>query len=152
MSVRVEIFNELSSRLDGMNFFQIIDIYKGQFSDEDANGISHFPAAYVSISRIDYEEMTVDFIEGRAVVDVYVFFRQFDNTDILDKNKPSSIDILNIMDEIVDELHGATGNFFSELSQTAEEDLSFIYGKPAFKVSFSTEIRKRVELDNYILN
>ncbi|WP_442265884.1 hypothetical protein ACSIGC_16545 [Tenacibaculum sp. ZS6-P6] len=152
MSVRVEIFNELSSRLENMNFFQIIDIYKGQFSDEEANGITNFPAVYISISKIDYEEMTVDFIEGRAVVDVYVFFKQFNNTDILDKNKPSSLEILTIMDETVDKLHGATGSFFSELSQTGEEDLSFIYEKPAFKISFSTEIRKRVELGNYILN
>lgn len=151
MSVRIEIFESLSSKLKDMNFFKIIDIYKGQFSEEDANSISSYPAAYVSISNIEYEETTVDFVEGNATIDIYVFFRQFENTDILDKNKPSTLEMLKIMDDIVDELHGTSGKFFSELSQNAEEDLSFRYGKPAFRMSFSTGIVKRIEANNYTI-
>lgn len=152
MSVRKEIYEILSNKLNTLNYFQIIDIYKGQFNDENANNINVFPAVYISIGNISYEEAVLDFVEGVAQVDVFVFFKKFEDTSVGANNQADSLAILSIMDTIVDELQGSYGSFFTELSQVSEEDLSFTYGKPVFKVSFSTNIIKKVEGVNYILN
>jgi len=152
MSVRIEIYETLSQKLADLNYFEIIDIYKGQFSDEEANRISHFPCTFVTINSIDYEETMFDLIEGTALIDVHVFFRQFSDTEVGSNEQEEALEILTIMDTVVDELQGTSGNFFSELSQVSEEDLSYIYLKPAFKVTFSTIIRKRIDNNNYLLN
>ncbi|WP_299713632.1 hypothetical protein [uncultured Tenacibaculum sp.] len=152
MSVRKEIYQSVASKLDAIGTFTLIDLYKGQFDEEDSNGLNRFPAAYISIGSITYQDMVLDVLEGGLQLDVYIFFKQDADTEVGASNQETSLAILSTIDDVVEAIQKTSGNYFTDLTQIAEEDLTPTYKRPAYKVTFSTNIYKKVGITNYILN
>ncbi|SNR16525.1 hypothetical protein [Tenacibaculum jejuense] len=152
MSVRKEIYELVSTKLAALGTFNEIDLYKGQFDEESSDDLSSFPAAYISIGSISYEDMVLNVLEGSLLLDVYVFFEQNTDTKVGASNQELSLAILSTIDNVVESIQSTSGNFFTDLTQTAEEDLTPTYKRPVYKITFSTNIYKKVDAVNYILN
>lgn len=152
MSVRKEIYNKVSAELKTLDFMQWIDLFKGQMTNKNDSYPTGFPSAFISIGRINYEDMTMGIKEGKLILDIYVFFNKGGDTFVDAEDKDTSLEILDQTDTIVETLEGLQGDFFTEINQSGEEDLTERYQRPAYKLSFDTLIYKRINKPDYVLN
>lgn len=152
MSVRIEIYNKVSAKLKELDFMEWIDLFKGQMTNKNDSYPTGFPCSFVSIGRINYEDMTMGIKEGRLILDIYVFFNKGGDTFIGAEDKDTSLEILNQIDSVIETIEGLLGEFFTEINQSGEEDLTQSYQRPAYKLSFDTLIYKRIKKPDYVLN
>ncbi len=151
MSVRKEIHNLISAKLETLDLYHWIDMYKGQMNNKESYPTG-FPCAFVSIGSIKYEDMTLGIKEGNLILDIYIFFEKGGDTFNSAADKENSLTILDTVDETIEELENFKGGLFTELSQNGEEDLTERYKRPAFKISFEATIYKRMKNNDYVLN
>lgn len=151
MSVRKDVYNSIASELEALGKFNLVDLYKGQFDEENITNIPRYPAAFISINNIEYQDMSMDIQEGNLIVDVYVFFDRNDEISLEEPNRENSLEILTVLDDVVNALQKTYGEFFTSLSQITDQDLTPTYKNPSFKISFSSMVFKRLEMADYIL-
>ncbi|MFL0104964.1 hypothetical protein [Tenacibaculum maritimum] len=152
MSVRKELYNAVASKLSELKIFDWIDLYKGQLSNPNDNYPTGFPAAFISIGRINYEDMTMNVQEGEGVLELYIFFNKGGDTFEGAEDKETSLKILDTLDTVVNTVQWLQSEYFQELTQIGEEDLTQRYNRPAYKLSFSLLVYNRLKQPNYVLN
>lgn len=151
MALRKDIYNAVSSKLDQLKRFEWIDLYKAQLDNKNENYPTGFPCALISISRIQFEDMTLNAQEGRVQVDVYLFFNKGGDTFVGAADKASSLEILDTLDEVVCIVQWLDGDCFTPLTQIADEDLTERYQRPAYRLTFSTLTYNRLTHPNYAI-
>ena len=152
MSVRKEIYNTISAKLKELKIFDWIDLYKGQLTNKNDSYPTGFPAAFISIGRIKWDDMTMGIKEGNGLIKIYLFFNKGGDTFVDAKDKDDSLLILDTQDNVIEELEGIENNCFTPLSQTDEEDVTEGYQRPAYIITFETIAYKRIKKPNYVLN
>ena len=151
MSLRKDLYLAVSNQLDQLKRFDWIDLYKAQLDNKNEHYPTGFPCAFISISRIQYEDMTMNAQEGRVQIDVWLFFNKGGDTfmDAADKN--DSLEILDITDEVVVAIQWLQGECFTPMQQTGDEDLTEQFKRPAFKLSFTTETYTKLTHPFYVI-
>lgn len=146
MSLRKIIHDAIATKINA-TAVQWVDVWKAQVGSKDAKELQYpfpFPASFISIKRITWEDMTGDAKEGTVEIDVYLFFEKFGDTFEGATDKDDSFADIDLVETIADDLHWIEDSPFKELTQTAEEDLTDRYERPAHKLSFQTIVYKQV--------
>ncbi len=151
MSVRKELYNALASKLEQVGI-KTVDLYKGQLSGANEDYPTNFPAGYISISNIKWEDMTMGAKEGNAFVKIYLFFNKGGDTFIGAADKEETLKILDTQEDVIEEIEGIEGNLFTPLSQTDEDDQTERYKRPTYIITFETLAYKRIKKLGYVLN
>ena len=76
MSLRKEIHDLISGRLTAQAAYQLVDMWKAQITPTKSKLVEGFPAAFVSIGAINWQDMTLGVKEGAVTIDVYLFFNK----------------------------------------------------------------------------
>lgn len=139
MSTRKEVYNKISNKLSELNYFEWIDLFKGQITSKE-DYPTGFPCVFISIGTIQYENMTSAMREGKNQIEIYLFFEKGGDTFFTADDKNKSLEILDIVTSVSDNLAFLEGDCFTQLELTGEEDLTERYQRPAYKLSFTTLI------------
>lgn len=145
MSLRKIIHDAIAAKLDVHT--EWTDVWKAQVGVKDNKEKQYpfnFPAGFVSIKRIVWQDMTLNAKEGTVDIEVFVFFNKFGDTFEGATDKDNSFADIDTVETIADDLHWLEDSPFKELTQTAEEDLTERYERPAWKLTFQTIVYKQV--------
>lgn len=145
MSIRKIIHDSIATVLNSHT--EWADVWKAQVGAKDTKEKQYpfnFPAGFVSIRNIQWEDMTLDVKEGNVLIDVYLFFNKFGDTFEGATDKDTSFEDIDVVETIADELHWIEESPFKELTQVNEEDMTERYERPAFKLTFKTIVYKQV--------
>ena len=151
MPLRKDLYIAVSEKLDSLKRFEWIDLYKGQLDNKDEAYPTGFPCAFVSVSRIQFEDMTLNAQEGRVQVDVWLFFNKGGDTFVDAADKAESLDIIDTTDEVVAAIQWLDGDCFTPMQQIADEDLTERFKRPAYKLSFSTLTYTKLTHPHYVI-
>lgn len=163
MSVKKEIYlatsgkiNELkeTAKAGSSSTFKTIDLWKAQVGagGNDKDSVV-YPAAFVSIANIAWEDMTLNIQEGTARVSIYLFFSRHGDTFVGAKDLLDSLKILDIIQQVVEKIQWVyKDNFFTELTQTGDQDVTDRYKRPACILTFEAQAYNKLKLPNYVHN
>ena len=150
MALRNDLYLAVSNKLDQLNRFEWIDLYKAQLDNKNEAYPTGFPCAFVSVSRIQYEDMTMNAQEGNAQVDVWLFFNKGGDTFMDAADKSHSLEVVDITDEVVRAIQWLEGDTFTPLQQTGDVDITEQFKRPAYKLSFTTETYTKLINPHYV--
>lgn len=146
MTPRKELFIEMKLALMTIPELELVDFFRGQFS----NGADNYPdiwtAALIRINNISYETMTEHNQEGQTTVDVILYCKdgwmdQHNTTADLEHGFME----IDLQDAIVEKLQFLMGDQFKPLQQTDDETEEVsAEGMMSFRSSFSTRIYRKV--------
>jgi len=151
-SVRKELYNAITDKLKELNLYEWIDLDKAQVDRQKENYPFYFPAAFIRIRNIQYEDMTLDMQEAEATIDVLVFFDRYGDTFDGAVDRTESLNILDNLDVTIQKLQWEEVESFGIMTNTNDEDLTERYKRPAYKLTFKTIIYKCLNTDNYVFN
>ncbi len=148
MSIRKIIHNAITTELNKDEYgLEWVDMWKAQFGAKDAKEKQYpynFPAAFVSIKNIVWEDEVNDNKTGAVSIDIWLIFEIFGDTFEGASDKDTSFEIIDTVEAVADGLHWIEESPFKELTQISEEDLTERYERPVFKLSFETLVYKQV--------
>lgn len=147
MSIRKTIYNSIVTKLKASSDykFEWLDLWKAQVGTKKEEQYPfNFLAGFISINRINWEDMLEDVKEGTTTIEVFLFFNKYGDTFDGADDKETSLQILDTVDTIANDLHWLETDPFKELTQIAEEDLTTAYNRPAYKLTFETIIYKQI--------
>lgn len=145
MSIRKLIHDPMATIVEQQT--QWTDVWKAQVGANDIKEKQYpfnFPAGFISIGRIQWEDMTLNVQEGNVLIDVYLFFNKFGDTFEGATDKEDSFADIDVVETIADELQWLEGSPFKELTLVIEEDLAERYNRPGWKLTFKTIVYKQV--------
>ena len=145
MSVRKKIHDPIAAQLTNMETFTMVDMWKAQLTPSKNSFKAGFPAAFISIGNIAWEDGINNAKEGSVTVNVYLFFDKYGDTFEGAIDKEESFSIMETMETAGEKIHWLEGEAFAEITQTAEVDLTERYGRPAYMLSFSTLVYKQIK-------
>ncbi|AUS06471.1 hypothetical protein [Pseudotamlana carrageenivorans] len=147
MTPRKEIFIKVKEALNSIPQIELVDFFRGQFS----NGKEHYPncytAALIRINNIAYDTMTQSNQEGETSIDVILYCKdgwmdQHNQTADPDHGFME----IDLQDAIVEALQFLKGEQFKPLQQTEDdtEDINH-EGIMSFKSSFTTRVYRKIK-------
>ena len=152
MSVRKAVHDAVAGQLELQSVYTMVDMWKAQITPTKNKFAPGFPAAFVSIKNIKWEDMTLDQKQGNVAIQIYLFFDKYGDTFEKATDKEKSFEIMDMMEESSEKIHWLQENIFSELTQTGEEDLTEQYGRPVYRLTFETlvykQIRENIHVDH----
>ena len=149
-SVRKELYLAISERLNTLGIYHWIDLWKSQLDSSDHKYPFDFPAAFISIKDIDYEDMTLDVQEGMLAIEILLFFNRYGDTFHTAQDKNKSLDILDNIDKTQQAIQWLEGENFSKLTRRRESDVTDIYKRPAYSISFTSIIYYNLNTNSYV--
>jgi len=150
MNVRKEIYKTLSPVINGITAIEWVDLWKAQMNRPKEHYPFGFPAVFIGINNISYQDMTLGTKEGRAQIDLYVFFDKYGDTFAGADDQDNSLLILDTLDEIVQTVEDTEGGLFTGLKLSGDEDVSTRYNRPAYILKFECLIYNPVKADEYV--
>lgn len=147
MSIRKIIYNSICTKLNASNQykFEWLDLWKAQVGTKKEQKYPfNFLAGFISINRINWADMVGDVKEGTTTIEVYLFFDKYEDTFDGADDQATSLEILDTVDQVAEDLHWLETDPFKELTQISEEDLTTAYDRPAYRLTFETIIYKQV--------
>lgn len=145
MSVRKALHDPIADQLTKMGKFTMVDMWKAQITPSRNTFAPGFPAAFVSIGSIKWEDGNNNAKEGQTTINVYLFFDKYGDTFETAVDKEESFQIMETLETAAEKIHWLEGKVFTEMTQTDEADLTERYGRPAYMISFSTLVYKRIK-------
>jgi len=147
MSIRKIIYESICTKLKASNqyTFEWLDLWKAQVgTNKEKQYPFNFLAGFISINRINWQDMVGDVKEGTTTIEVYLFFDKYGDTFDGADDQTTSLEILDTVDQVAEDLHWLETDPFKELTQISEEDLTTAYDRPAYRLTFETIIYKQV--------
>ena len=144
MSLRKEIHDLISARLTAQAVYEVVDMWKAQITPTKDNLVQGYPAAFISIGAINWQDMTLGVKECAVTIDVYLFFNKYGDTFDGATDREDSFAIIDTVEASAEAIHWLTDNDIMEITQTGETDLTERYGRPAFKLTFTTTAYKQI--------
>ena len=145
MSVRKKIHDLIAAQLTSMETFTMVDMWKAQLTPSENSFEAGFPVAFISIGNITWGDGIYNAKEGSVTVNVYLFFDEYGDTFESATEEEESFSIMETMETAGEKIHWLEGEAFSEITQTAEVDLTERYGRAAYMLSFSTLVYKQIK-------
>lgn len=143
--MKKELHNAIAANVDAQPFVKWTDMWKNQVTKLRNKYPFNYPAAFISIRNIPWQDMTFNVKQGTATIDIYVFFDLWQDTFEGASDKNDSMAILDQLETVANDLHWLENDFIiSELTQIGEEDLTDRYERPAHRLTFACEVRKQI--------
>ena len=146
MTPSKEIFVKIQEALKPIEKLELIDLDRKQFQKGKENYPGCFTAALIKLPRINYQSMVEQRKEGTAEIEVVLYCKdgwmhQHQNT--ADPN--NGLTEIDLIDTIVEALEGLTGNCFTQLEQTVEDENEISEDDlMSFSIQFSTNVYKLI--------
>lgn len=150
--MRKELHNAFAAKLDSNAQVKWADMWKNQVTKARNKYPFNYPATFVSIRSVPWQDMTFNVKEGTATVDVYIFFDKYGDTFEGASDKANSLLMLDLLDTLANDLHWLTGESFGETTQIGEEDLTDRYDRPAHRLTFQCQVGKRITPTVHVSN
>lgn len=141
MDASKEIFKTVTDALEALDVYEWVDLNKGQMARPQEHYPFGFPSAFVSTGRMRLEDMTHDLKEGDNIIEVLIAFDKYGDTFAGAVDQEESLVMLDTLAATAKALHWLTGETFEEITQTGREDLTERYGRPTYKLIYTTVIR-----------
>ncbi|CAL2108192.1 conserved hypothetical protein [Tenacibaculum sp. 190524A02b] len=150
MNVRKEVYKIISDKLTTLDTYNTIDLWKAQVNSSEKDPVS-YPAAFVAIEAIKWEDLTLNIQQGDLTVNLYLFYNRYGDTFSNAVDKEDSLQILDNMQQTIDAIQWLHKNeLFTELSLKKEQDLTERYKRPAFVLTFTAECYNQLKHPNYV--
>ena len=147
MTPRKELFIKIKEALMAVPELELVDFFRGQFSDGKENYPDIFTGALIRINNMRYETMTENKQEGDCTIDVILYCKDgwMDQHNTTADPGHGFMEI-DLQDAIVEKLQFLKGEQFKPLQQTDDdtEDINQ-EGVMSFKSTFSTRIYRRIK-------
>ena len=125
---------------------ELVDFFRGQFSEGKDNYPQDWTAALIRINNIAWETMTEHKQEGTCTMDVILYCRDgwMDQHNTTADPEHGFMEI-DLQDAIVEKLQFLKGDQFKPLQQTDDEtEEANPEGMLSFKSTFTTRIYRRI--------
>lgn len=153
--IRSKAYLTINEKLKELNTFKTSDLWKGQVTTSatiKSNPVV-YPASFVSIGAIQWEDMTMNIQEGKLKIMLYLFFNKYGDTFDGASDQLDSLEILDTLNDVVEKTQWLSAeNHFTELTQTNEQDVTERYGRPAYILTFEADCYNKLKLPNYVYN
>lgn len=154
MKLRKELYLKISKQLEGVEKIQHVDLWKSQLPKKTSDNSYPFgfPAAFISIADIDWEDMTQAVQEGQVNVSIYIFFERGGDTFDTAIDKEQSLAVLDTITNIIDKVQWLSSDNFRPLCQNSEADVTSRFGRPAYMITFNTTGYNQLKTPHHVFN
>ncbi|MEM8506226.1 MAG: hypothetical protein AAF717_00290 [Bacteroidota bacterium] len=153
MGVRKDIHLKVTATIQATNTQQWVDMWKNQINRQREAYPFNFPASFVSIRRIPWQDMQLNVKEGPMTLEVYVFFNKWRDTFEGAADQANSLDIIDVVETLANDLHFLEDDaIINDFTQVDEEDISIAYGRPGYRLVFTAHVRKQITPVPYVSN
>lgn len=151
MNVRKEAYLTLVKKLEELNSYKTIDLWKSQVNNPKESNPIVYPAAFVSIEAINWNDGTLNIKEGELTLNIYLFYNRGSDTFSTATDLHSSLKILDDVQETINGLQWIyKENCFTELTLTREQDVTERFKRPAFVLTFNANCFQTLKNPDYV--
>jgi len=134
---RIDIFNDIKTAVEAVPGIQTVRLFNSQFDNEESETAFNYPAVFIEISEIEYENKTRSLQDANYTFILHCGFVSYDTEDVT---------ILTTIDNIHKAVHGLDGNGYTPLLLVRAEHDSNHNNVIVEKMVF--ECREHIELAN----
>lgn len=149
MNWRKDIYTKICEALQPLKDdekLMYVDFNKGQFDEPQNSYPVARPAVLISIAESETEHMTRGWLEGTATISLYLILDNRHNSFVGAQDYTDSLEILDLIDDIVNHVVFTCGDTFDAISYDREERLPYEFdGLQKHLMGFSTQLHYQLK-------